>query len=230
MAKKISMIAMGGDVFLRYEGLVDAGLIDASVGEILKKYQNTWLALSQNDITKSLSGSSEDEIVSYKVSQALTRMTLSDIEVYLTKYPLLKEQKDLGMSGALHMYEISLAKENILALVDAFTKKATDKNMSTQARKDLEENLANINISGIMGLDPKDDAHMSFDGTIVSGSGDAVSIRMMGSKEKSLFSLGASGNTMNLSNIKTTDGYEFSMTIIQEATEVGRMEGKIKKE
>lgn len=147
MAKKIAMISTGGDVFLRYEGLKDAGLMDASAGEILKKYQDTWLALSQDDIENSLSGSSEEEITSYKLSQALTQMTLDDIEKYLTKYPLLKEQKDLGMSGGLHLYEVVLAQENIISMINEFTKEATGKDMSADDKKSLSDSLVDISMN-----------------------------------------------------------------------------------
>jgi DNA primase large subunit len=150
MAKKIAMIASGGDVFLRYEGLESVGLIDEAVGQVFEKYKDTWLALKQADIENSLSGSSEEDIMSYKLSQAITRMTLTDVEKYLTKYPVLKEQKDLGMSGSLHMYEVTLAKENMLSMMEEFMREATKKDMTATDRKSLEDSLAEINILGVV--------------------------------------------------------------------------------
>jgi hypothetical protein len=51
-----------------------------------------------------------------------------------------------------------------------------------------------------------------------------MTVRMDSAKDKNLISLGASGNTMNLSNIKTADGYEFSAAMIQEGEEMARLE------
>lgn len=71
---------------------------------------------------------------------------------------------------------------------------------------------------------------MSFDGKIASGSGEPMTMRIDNSADKSLLSLGASGNAINISNMKTADGYEFSVATIQEGEEAARLEGKIKKE
>jgi hypothetical protein len=134
------------------------------VSQVFEKYKNTWLALRQADIEKSLSGTGGEDITSYKMSQALTRMTLTDIEKYLSKYPILKETKDLGMSGSLHLYEVVLAKENIISMMQEFTKEATKKDMSEADRKTLEENFSGLALEGIIGFDPQDEKRMTFDG------------------------------------------------------------------
>lgn len=91
--------------------------MDEAIVTVIEKYKNTWLSLKKDEMSDTLSGASEEDILAYKLSQKLSSLTLSDIERYLVKYPLWKEQKDLGMNGSLHNYEVTLAKENIIAMV-----------------------------------------------------------------------------------------------------------------
>lgn len=89
----------------------------------------------------SLSGASEEDIMADKLSRAMTKMTLSDIEGYLTKYPLWKEKKDLGMSGSLHNYEVEFARDNVIAFIEDFSREATGKDIDPEAKKELQSSL-----------------------------------------------------------------------------------------
>jgi hypothetical protein len=159
LAKQIDMISLGGDAFFRYDGLSTFGLLDEKSLGVIDQYKNIWLAISADEFDASLSGT-EDESA-YKLSQALTRMTLSDIESYLTKYPLWKEEQNLGMSGDLMIYEVSLAKENLIAMMSAFTLEATGKDMTSEQKASLTQALDDIGVAGRVGFDPKDARHMS---------------------------------------------------------------------
>jgi hypothetical protein len=97
MIKELAMITNAGDVFFRYNELQNKGLIDASANPVLEKYKNTWLALTQAELESTLTGATEDEVLSYKISQSIASMTLSDVENYLKKYPLWKEKANLGI-------------------------------------------------------------------------------------------------------------------------------------
>jgi hypothetical protein len=230
IAKEIAMITSGGDAYFRYDGLVESGLMDEGVRAIFEKYKNTWLALSQSDMDASLSGSIEQEIIASKLSQAISRMSLADIEKYLTKYPILKEQKDLGMSGSLHSYEVILANENIMNMFSAFIAEATEKDMSPEDKKGLEKSLKDISLSGIISFDASDAKRMIFDGKVRSGESEDMIVRVDESLDSTLLSLGSSGSAINISNKKTPDGYDFSLSMIQESEEAARIDGKIKKD
>ncbi len=231
IAKEISMITSGGsDVFFRYQDLKEIWLMDQAIVTLFEKYNNTWLSLKESDMEDTLSGSTEEDIRAYRLSQTLSRMTLSDIEKYLLKYPLWKEQKDLGMSGSLHTFEVTLARENIVAMIWEFTREATN-DLTPEAKKDLEMSLADIQMTGTLTLDPSDMKRASFDGTMTFGSG-STPVRMILDETASttLMSLSASGNALNIAYRKTETGYESSLALIQDGQEMARLEGTIKKD
>lgn len=205
--------------------------MDEAIVGVIQKYKNTWLSLKKDEMNDTLSGASEEDIMAYKVSQELSSLTLSDIERYLVKYPLWKEQKDLGMSGSLHSYEVSLAKEDIIAMISEFTHEATGKDMTAQAKKDLETSLADVSMGGTLGLDANDKKRVTFDGTLVSGSG-GTPLRLMldGSQDTTLISLSSSGNALNISNKKTDTGYVSSVLFVEDGQEQARLESTIKKD
>lgn len=143
---EMSIIAKAGDVFVRFAGIEGKELITPEMQAVLTKYNNTWLAMTEKDILDSMSGGTEEEIMSYQISQALTQMSLEDIEKYLTTYPIWKEIKSVGMSGSLHQYEVELAKENVIAIAKDFSKKATGKDLSAETLKSLTDNLSTISL------------------------------------------------------------------------------------
>ena len=157
-------------------------------------------------------------------------MTLSDVEKYLVKYPLWKEQKDLGMSGSLHTYEVTLAKENIIAMISEFSREATGKDMTPEARKDIDTSLADVEMSGVLSLDPEDKKRVVFDGVLLSGSGIPIRMMLDETPGSTLLSISASGNALNISHQKIATGYETSLTLIQDGSEVARLESTIKKD
>ena len=124
---------------MKWSNLTSTEMLDPESLKVIKKYENSWLSLTQEDIMATLSGASEDEIMTNKLSQAVTKMKLSDIESYLSKYPIWKETKDLGLAGELHSYEVAMNKENMLAMAKAFVKKSTGKDMTPDALSSLEK-------------------------------------------------------------------------------------------
>ena len=230
VAKEIAMITSGGDAFFRYEDLKEIWLMDEAIVTVIEKYKNTWLSLKKDEMSDTLSGASEEDILAYKLSQKLSSLTLSDIERYLVKYPLWKEQKDLGMNGSLHNYEVTLAKENIIAMMWEFTREATGKDMSQEAKKDLETSLADLSVVGTLGLDSADKKRMVFDGTLVSGSGTPMRLMLDESKDSTLISFSSSGNALNISNKKTETWYVSSAIFVEGGEEMARLESTIKKD
>ena len=62
--------------------------MDEAIVTVIEKYKNTWLSLKKDEMSDTLSGASEEDILAYKLSQRLSSLTFSDIERYLVKYPL----------------------------------------------------------------------------------------------------------------------------------------------
>lgn len=91
---EIGLISQGADSLVSYKNIVDVGLIPEKMKSIFKKYENTWLNMTQ----KSLSEMSPDELIGYNVTKNLLTKSLSDIEKYATDYPIWKSTADLGMS------------------------------------------------------------------------------------------------------------------------------------
>jgi hypothetical protein len=126
-AKEASFISRGGDMYVKYDALDGVEMIDNAMKEVLSKYNNIWLALTEENLIDTLSGSSEEDIIAYQLSQALGKLKLDDIEYYLTKYPIWKETKSLGTKDGMTSFEVELATENIIALVNEFSEKSTTK-------------------------------------------------------------------------------------------------------
>ena len=111
-ADEIGLISQGADSFVSYKNIVDIGLIPDEMKSILKKYENTWLNITQ----KSLSEMSPDELIGYNITKNLLTKSLSDIEKYATDFPIWKSTADLGMSGSLHVWAVELDRSNIVAM------------------------------------------------------------------------------------------------------------------
>jgi hypothetical protein len=176
-AKNVSLISKAGDAYFRFEELKSVGLIEESVTEVIQGYNNTWLSILKSELEKTLSGSSEEDILAYKLSESLSQMTLTDIEEYLTKYPLWNSTKDLGMNEKkLHIFQVEFAKENVIAMIGAFTEKSTGVPLSEEAKNEIRNTLGSIQFSGIMGFDPKKAGNMSFEGNLQVGSGESLQV------------------------------------------------------
>lgn len=128
----------------------------------------------------SLSGASESDILIQKISESIMKLSLKDIESYMTKYPLWKETKDLGMIGDRQSYEVILHKENILALISTFVMESTGSGLIEADKKSIEDTLAQIDMKGRISYDTKDAHFALFDAIItpLGGSGSTIEITM----------------------------------------------------
>ncbi len=93
--------------------------------EVFQKYNAKWLSLTKADIESSLSGGTLQDVLSYKLSESLSSLTLDEVKERLNKYPLFQEVGDLGNSGSLHQYAVSLNAPNIVSLIDDFSLRLT---------------------------------------------------------------------------------------------------------
>lgn len=175
MADDLSLISKTGDAFFKITNLSSENLLPPETVALMKKYEGKWLSYTAEDRMKALSGATEEERVQFQISEMLSKMTLEDVEQYLTKYPIFKQTADLGMSGSLHNYSVELDHTNILALVDDFTQKATGKPLTPDAKKNISDNLSGMNIIGTMSFDPKESRTADFVGNIqASGSTETI--------------------------------------------------------
>lgn len=55
-------------------------MLSPTMMDVLKKYDNVWLSLTQEDIQKNLAGASTEDILSYQISESLSSLTLEEIE------------------------------------------------------------------------------------------------------------------------------------------------------
>jgi hypothetical protein len=229
-AKSLSLIAKWGDAFFRYADMSSAGMFEDTITSVLAKYNNTWLALTEADIESTLSWTSEEDILSYKISEALTKMNLTDVEWYLKKYPLWKETKDLGMVGEFHAYEVELSRENILAMMDEFTKKATGKDMTPEAKTELQSSLNEVSLSGTLSLHPKNATIMKFVGKVATTSDESLNLNIEESEDATKIAITVAEDALVLNFSKTSDGNAMTLSISNAGNEVAKLDGTLKKE
>lgn len=167
-ADQASFISKSGDAFFRIAGLTATDILPPDTVALLQKYDGKWLSQTAADRLIALSGATEEERVQYQVGEMFSKMTLDDIEGYLTKYPLWKETADLGMSGSLQGYSVELDRANLLALIEDFTTKATGKGLSQESRDKFTQDISQINITGNTYFDPAESRTANFSGALTT--------------------------------------------------------------
>lgn len=84
-----------GDTYFRYENFRQSNMLSPDMFDIFGRYDKQWLSLTKKEVSDSFSGASTDDILSYRLSENLSSLTLDEVDEFLTKYPVLKETKDL---------------------------------------------------------------------------------------------------------------------------------------
>ncbi len=209
MIDDLSLISKTGDAFFKITNLSSENLLPLETVTLLKKYEGKWLSYTAEDRMKALSGSTEEEQIQIQISEMLSKMTLDDVEQYLTKYPIFKQTADLGMSGSLHNYNVELDRTNIIALVDDFTQKATGKPLGEDAKKNISDNLSGMNITGMMSFDPKESRTADFVGNIqASGSTETIAS----------FQIHQKPNTFSFETKADTNIFTFNIVTVDQKT------------
>lgn len=231
-ADEVALLSKAGDTFFRLSGLKPTELIDTEVQKVLQKYDKVWLSLSAKDIESSFSGASQNDLMSYQISRAISTMTLADLESYMTQYPIWKNTKDLGVSGDIHSYAVEVNQENILAMTDAFVKKATGKPLDESTRKDITNSLTQIHVDGTMSFDVAHKDVATFSGTITaSGStGTLATFLIKETKDALSFSSDAGGKTVVLDLAKSPEKNTISFIAKENNAELLNLSGSITKD
>lgn len=142
--EKFGLISKESDVYFFFNELKDENLLPEDVRNMLSTYAGTWLSWTREDMRKSLSGASEEEILSNTIVENLSRMTLVDIEKYLKKYPFFKEAADLGMSGSMHVFAVDVDRVAILSLMKEVTEDLAGTGISADDQAEIESTLASL--------------------------------------------------------------------------------------
>lgn len=149
--EQVSVLSHGTDSFLSFKNISDVGVIPEPVRAIIKKYENTWLNIAQNNVEDM----SSEELLGYNIGKNLFSKSLTDLEKYATDYALLKDTQDLGMSGSLHFWSVELDRTNIIKLAQQLTKDLAGTGITDETLKSMSSALESVAFSGKIGFDPE---------------------------------------------------------------------------
>lgn len=228
---QLGMISKNGDVYVFFDGLADT-ILPEDIRSVMTKYSKTWLSWTQADIKKSLSGATEDEMIANTIIENLSKMTLDDVEKYLTKYQIFKQTNDLGMSGSLHVFAVDLDREATLALVTSLTEKLTGSGVSDADKKDIQEGLANIILSGTIAFDPSNaritETHLAIS---ESGSSEVGTIDAVTTNDKLQVRLTSAATKAGVELVlaKEENKNTIKLIVSEGGAEMGKLVGYIQK-
>lgn len=226
-ADEVGIISHEGDSYISYKNLLDSGLIPENMKEILKKYENSWMNL----VSKTQADMTTEELMGYNIGKNLVTKSLTDIEKYITEYPIWKDTTDLGMSGSLHYWSVEIDRGNITSLVKKLSLDLAGTGMTTENIKNLEESLALVSFSGKIGFDPANPKVSILDGSLTA-SGKLISnisiakdenggmIRLVNSTEKT---------DVSVMYGKKDNKYTLNVSVKESDSEIGKMSAYIEK-
>lgn len=224
-ADEVGIISHGADSYLSYKNLVDAGMMTDDIKTVLKKYENTWLSLTE----QANIGMTPEELMGYNMGHNILTKSLADIEKYATDYLILRDTADLGMSGSLHYWSVELDRAHILSLSKQLTMDLSGTGMTDADAADLAKNLDTVSFLGKVAFDPANPRIAILDGALsVSGAlvaqiamtrrEDGGHIRISNPVEKMAIEINYS---------KKDSRYTFDAIVRQADTEMGKVTGYI---
>lgn len=151
-AKKMSLMTIGGDLYVLYD-TIKTSLLPPEAMTVFDKYNNTWLSYTEADMNAAFSWDTMEDELSRIISQNISDMTLDDVRTYLTEYPILKEETMLSASGTKQAYEVSLDKDKLVELIAKVQSDLTDKSLSDTDLQWLKDGIAGISLTGTVVFD-----------------------------------------------------------------------------
>lgn len=228
---QFGLVSKNGDAYFFFQGLTDT-LLPEDIRIVLAKYEKTWLSWTRDDIKNTLAGATEEEIIANTIIENLSKMTLADVEKYLTKYPILKNTADLGMSGSLHVYSVDLDRESTLSLITKVTEDITGSGVSDADKGDIQDGLASITLSGTVAFDSSNarvaETHLTISesGSSEVGTIDAVT---NGDKLQVRLTSAATKAGVELVLAKEENKNTIKLIISEGGAEMGKLVGYIQK-
>ena len=172
--EELKILSLAGDSFFFFKNLQDAGFMTPEMKKVFDTYNNSWLAWTREDTMKSLSGATPEEQLSFTVTENISKMSLKDLENYLTDFPLLTAKEDLGMSGALHMFQVELDRKNTLALAEKLARDLTQSGMTDVGRENFKNSLDAMNLAGTVGFHESNPEESIFSLTLSASGGEVL--------------------------------------------------------
>jgi hypothetical protein len=114
------------------------------------------MSWTRADAMKSLSGASEQEVIATTITNNIAKMSLKDIESYLTKYPIWKSTGESTQSGNLTVYPVELNTEEFITMLNAVSKDITGSGLTDTEKSDLQNIFQTKKIQGTMAFDPNE--------------------------------------------------------------------------
>lgn len=227
--ESFGITSLKNDAYFLFSGLTQSNILGSSMMDVLAKYENTWLSLTEKDMDKALEGMTSDEILSYQISEVLSRWTLEDVQGYLTKYPLFTQTGDLGMSGGLQGYAVVPNNDNIIALFDELYTEFTGKKMDEDTKKVFREDIVRYNITGNFYFDPKNPETMNLALTVSPQNEEKITLNWDQSPDKFHMELasGVSSLTFDINNPSDNEK-SVSLVLGQDGSELGRLSATMK--
>lgn len=226
---QFGMISKSSDAYFFFNGLKDS-LLPEDMHTVLAKYEKTWLSWTKEDMRKTLSGASSDEILANTIVENLSQMTLDDLEKYLSKYPIFTHTADLGMSGSLHVFAVDLDRNAVLGLAANLTQDLTGSGMSESQKQTIQNGLEGLSFSGTLAFDPKD-AKIAAMHLLVSESGSAEvgTIDTLTTKDQTQVRITSAATRSGIDFVIGKEGNKdtLSLSISESGSEVGKLAGYI---
>lgn len=224
-ADEVGIISHNSESFLSFKNINDEGVIPTAVKSIIKKYEGRWL----NIMGKANTDMSNEELIGYNIGKNIFMKSLTDIEKYITDYPIWKDTADLGMSGSLHIWSVDLDRTNIVALAKKLSLDLAGTWLTDEYTKTLEKNLASVSFSWKLGFDPSNPKVSLLQGTLsvagkliaeltVSKGDNNGMIHIENTTEKA---------ALNINYGKKDGKYTFDAIVKQSDIEKGKLTGYI---
>ncbi len=162
--------------------------------------------------------------------ERISKLTIADVEGYLTKYHIWKQTADLGMSGSIHTFAIDLDRETVLILATQVTKDLTNSGISDTDKKGIQDSLSALMFSGTLGFD-SDHADVAQMHLVISESG-GTQLGVLDANTSSVLTQvhltsAATNSDVTLTLTKTETRNEIQASVSEGGTEMGKLSGYI---
>ncbi len=219
-ADEVWLISHSGESFVSYKNLLDVGTIPEEAKSVLKKYENTWLSI----FSKSQEELSADELIGYNIGKNLVTKSLSDLEKYITDYPIWKNTADLGMSGSMHYWAVEIDNKNIVSLAKKLSLDLAGTGMTNENVSELEKSLSLLSFSGKLWFDPANPKNSILEGSLTA-SGKLVADIMISKNDNggTIHLVNSTEKTDIALNYGTKDNKSsFDLSVKQKDIEMGK--------
>lgn len=230
--EQFGMISKSSDTFFFFQGLNDT-LLPEDIRAVLAKYEKTWLSWTKEDMRKTLSGASSDEILANTIVENLSQMTLDDLEKHLTKHPIFTHTADLGMVENLHVFAIDLNRSAVLNLATNLTQDLTGSGISESQKQNIQKWLEGLSFSGTLAFDPKDAQVAEMHLTVSeSGSAEVGTIDVVTNKTQTQIRMSSAATRSGISFTVGKEGNKntLSLSISENGADMGKLTGYIQKD